>query len=133
LKPTKDTLVRITAEKNLARGLSEMSLKDLEQAREHLNKKDYDELVAYLELGRDNVEVFHQMNMAMFGCLALKNQNEIDSASDLAAEFRTMTERHVRELQELSDIIEKRYDPDIWPGNPKLMREFAASVTERLD
>jgi len=133
LKPTQDTLTRITAEKDLARELSEQSLNDLEKARENLKQEDYEELLAYLELGRDNVEVFFHQNMAMFGFLALKNQNKIDSESETARQLRTRTESHVLELREWADVMEKRYGADVWPGNPQRIREFAESVEERLD
>jgi hypothetical protein len=134
LRPTPDTLVRIAHEKDLAARLSELSLADLEKAAPHLADEDVRELRRYLELGRDNVEAFRRHNLAMFAVLCHQARAEAGDVSPeeikaIAAGARD----HIRSLREWADVMEQRYGPEIWPGNPGRLRGFANGAEKRLE
>lgn len=133
LRPTADTLVKIDSEKNLARQLSELSLADLERARSLLAEKDYAELKRYLELGRDVVEVFRAHNLAMFTLLHLEaRKGARDATDEESAAIRAEVVKQIGLLREWAERMEQRYGPEVYPGNPKRMRDFAADVEKRL-
>lgn len=133
LRPTPDTLLRISHEKDLANKLLLRSLADLELARPHLPDEDYAELRRYFDLAKDNVEVFRQHNLGMFTLLHYRARVEAGDATlgEIQA-IRDQVLEHLEEMRTWADRMEERYGKDIWPGNPDRLRKFAGEVEEKL-
>lgn len=133
LRPTAATLIKIDAEKDAARRLAALSLSALDEARDDLADADYRELKRYLELGRDNVEVFRAHNLAMFTLLHLEHRKAAGDADETEiARIRKDVETQIDALLKWADWMEKTYGAEIYPGNPARIRAFADEVAKRL-
>lgn len=133
LQPRAETLIKLDAEKETARRLAEASLLDLEHAKPHLAEADYRQLKRYLELGKDNVEVFRAHNLAMFTLLHLRVRKAAGDASpEEINEIRTKVEKQIQALRQWADKMEQIYGKDVYPGNPARIRDFASDVENKL-
>lgn len=134
LRPTCDTLLKIAREKDLARELADKSLADLARARPHLSDEDYRQLWHFLSLGRDNVDVFAEHQLAMFAALAYEHAKSSDLfTDDEAKRFRQRALDHAAALRQWADRMAHRYGDGIWPGLPDRCRGFAHEVEKRVN
>jgi hypothetical protein len=129
LRPTSDTLLKVAHEKDLAKRLSELSLTDLEAVKPIVAEADYKELKRYLELGRDNVEVFREHNLAMLAFIMLQNAKTDENRQAATALVR----EHMSMLDQLADTMQKRYGKGKYPGDPDSIRAFVQDMRKRLD
>ncbi len=134
LRPTADTLIKINAEKDLALKFTELSLADLERARPDLSAADYQELKRYLELGRDNVEVFRAHNLAMFTQLHMQARKTAgDATPEELTALHAQVETHLQTLRQWADTMQQRYGKGTYPGDPDSIRAFIDDFIKRAN
>jgi len=133
LRPTPDTLLRISHEKDRANKLLLKSIADLELARPHLSDKDYGGLKRYFDLAGDNVEVFREHNLAMFTVLLHRSRGQAaDATRGERDAIRDRALEHINALRRWADRMEERYGKEVWPGNPERLRQFAREAERQL-
>jgi len=128
LHPDWDTLDRVSEEKDLARRLIELTLRDLNRAGPYLSEEDFTRLSSYLEFAADNVEVFRHHNLALLATLAAEQATSLQTRQDYAAEAW----KQLGEVRESANLMERRYGADALPGNPARLRAFANTVEQHL-
>ncbi|MBN2215800.1 MAG: hypothetical protein JW719_00350 [Pirellulales bacterium] len=134
LRPDWITLRKINAEKDLARQLAVESLKILEGGRQHLKDEDYRQVRRYLEFGRDVVEVFRYQNLAFVATRRYLNRNRgIGIQRQSLKELRAEALSFVDQFDRSADLIEQRYGPEAYPGNPGLARRYAAEMRQLIE
>jgi len=134
LAPTGDTLVKIDNEKDLARKFLEMSRKDLGVAyTEGLSNAEYDRLRGYFDLAEENIEIFRYHNLSLFSALRYRadvNRGGVRPPDLDAILQQTLT--YVAKLRQQANRIESRFGPNVWPGTPARVRQFADEVEAQI-
>jgi Glycosyl hydrolase family 67 middle domain len=128
LYPNHDTLRAISSEKELAAVYLEQSRADLEKARPHLNKEDYQDTLRYLNLSGIDIEIFKHHNMCMFATLAYIQAEEKDKT-----DYKKIAQKHLQGLRNKAARLEQDSDANIWPQHPKRIRSFIKDVEKRLN
>jgi hypothetical protein len=112
LRPDRQTLDEVVAEREQAIRWADESLAALEKAKPHLSQADYAELSHYLRLLREGSRLWREMGELFFTGLALLRAEA--APADLLTRLRGATERAL--LQGRS--IEREFRPGEWPVAP---------------
>jgi len=134
LAPTGDTLVKIDNEKDLAKKMLEMSRKDLGLGyTEGLANAEYDRLRRYFDLAEENIEVFRYHNLSLFSALRYRaGAVRGDVPPEDPETVLQQTLLYVAKLRQQADRIESRFGPNVWPGTPSRVRQFADEVEAQV-
>ncbi len=128
-RPDDDTFRRLDSEADLARGFIKQSVKDLNEARPHLEPADFDELRSAFERAGDTLEMTHTLATVFYESLRLKNLEESGASTPTALDAaRRGIAEDLTKLSNWADRIERVHGPDYEPGNPARIRRFVRDI-----
>lgn len=128
LHPTEEVVQAVSLEKDEARWMCVLSLRDIENVSGRLDPADYGYLRAYFLYAMDCLEVFRYVHESF---LRYKMYEQAPPEAKPKAEATLVVS--LNRLKDAARVMRYKYGEEVWPGNPGRAEDLIREILERLE